>query len=83
MGAESKIKKMQAIQDRVYELSARVSENTAKAGLHRSKVEENQSNIVPYQHSGNKSGGILCNSPQKERYKTAILFFDCQFYSIG
>ena len=46
MGAESKIKKMQAIQDRVYELSARVSENTAKAGLHRSKVEENHFHIL-------------------------------------
>ena len=46
MGAESKIKKMQEVQDRVYELSAKVSENTAKAGLHRSKVEENHFHIL-------------------------------------
>ena len=34
MGAESKVEKIRRIQNLVYELSAKVSENTAKAGLH-------------------------------------------------
>lgn len=46
MDAESKIEQMQKIQNRVYELSAKVSENTAKAGLHRSQVEENHFHIL-------------------------------------
>lgn len=46
MGAKSKMKKMQTIQNCVYELSAKVSENTAKASLHRSKVEENHFHIL-------------------------------------
>ena len=46
MSAESKIDRMQRIQNLVYELSAKVSENTAKAGLHRSMVEENHFHIL-------------------------------------
>src|SRR6056300_297561 len=38
--------KMQKIQNEVYELSAKVTENTAKASLHRSKVEENHFHIL-------------------------------------
>lgn len=46
MGAESKVEKIRRIQNLVYELSAKVSENTAKAGLHRAKVEENHFHIL-------------------------------------
>ena len=46
MGTEVKIEKLKRIQNLIYELSARVSENTAKAGLHRSKVEENHFHIL-------------------------------------
>ncbi len=46
MGTEIKIEKLKRIQNLIYELSARVSENTAKAGLHRSKVEENHFHIL-------------------------------------
>ena len=46
MGAESKFDKLKRIQNLIYELSARVSENTAKAGLHRAKVEENHFHIL-------------------------------------
>ena len=46
MGIEVKIEKLKRIQNLIYELSARVSENTAKAGLHRSKVEENHFHIL-------------------------------------
>jgi len=44
--SKSKMSKMQKIQNQVYELSAKVSENTAKASLHRSKVEENHFHIL-------------------------------------
>ena len=46
MGTEVKIEKLKRIQNLIYELAARVSENTAKAGLHRSKVEENHFHIL-------------------------------------
>jgi len=46
MGTDVKIEKLKRIQNLIYELSARVSENTAKAGLHRSKVEENHFHIL-------------------------------------
>jgi hypothetical protein len=46
MGAESKVEKIRRIQNLIYELSAKVSENTAKAGLHRAKVEENHFHIL-------------------------------------
>ena len=46
MDSKSKMSKMQKIQNQVYELSAKVSENTAKASLHRSKVEENHFHIL-------------------------------------
>ncbi|MAW25234.1 MAG: hypothetical protein CMQ84_04500 [Gammaproteobacteria bacterium] len=46
MGTEVKNEKLKRIQSLIYELSARVSENTAKAGLHRSKVEENHFHIL-------------------------------------
>ena len=46
MSTEVKIEKLKRIQNVIYELSARVSENTAKAGLHRSKVEENHFHIL-------------------------------------
>lgn len=46
MGTESKIEQLKKIQNLIYELSARVSENTAKAGLHRAKVEENHFHIL-------------------------------------
>jgi len=46
MSAESKVEKIRRIQNLIYELSAKVSENTAKAGLHRAKVEENHFHIL-------------------------------------
>ena len=46
MDSKSKMSKMHKIQNQVYELSAKVSENTAKASLHRSKVEENHFHIL-------------------------------------
>ena len=46
MSTEVEIEKLKRIQNVIYELSARVSENTAKAGLHRSKVEENHFHIL-------------------------------------
>jgi len=54
MSAESKIKKMQEIQNRVYELSSAVSRNTAKAGLHRSQIEENHFHIL----ANNTANGV-------------------------
>ena len=46
MSVESKVEKIRRIQNLIYELSAKVSENTAKAGLHRAKVEENHFHIL-------------------------------------